>query len=44
MSDKQRTIEKPVTIKGKGLHTGLQVELTFKPAQKTTDTNFNALI
>ncbi len=32
MSDKQTTIAKPVTLKGKGLHTGLQVEITFKPA------------
>jgi UDP-3-O-[3-hydroxymyristoyl] N-acetylglucosamine deacetylase/3-hydroxyacyl-[acyl-carrier-protein] dehydratase len=29
---KQRTIQKPVTVKGKGLHTGIDVELTFKPA------------
>jgi UDP-3-O-[3-hydroxymyristoyl] N-acetylglucosamine deacetylase/3-hydroxyacyl-[acyl-carrier-protein] dehydratase len=29
---KQRTIQKPVTVKGKGLHTGLEVELTFQPA------------
>lgn len=29
---KQRTIQKPVTVKGKGLHTGLNVELTFNPA------------
>ena len=32
MTDKQKTINKPVTIKGKGLHTGLEVELTFQPA------------
>ena len=32
MSEKQKTIRKPVTIKGRGLHTGLDVELTFKPA------------
>ncbi len=32
MTDKQHTIKKPVTLKGKGLHTGLQVEMTFKPA------------
>ncbi|MDP4209497.1 MAG: bifunctional UDP-3-O-[3-hydroxymyristoyl] N-acetylglucosamine deacetylase/3-hydroxyacyl-ACP dehydratase [Bacteroidota bacterium] len=29
---KQRTIQKPATIKGKGLHTGVDVELTFQPA------------
>ncbi len=32
MSKKQKTIKKPVTLSGKGLHTGLQVDLTFKPA------------
>jgi UDP-3-O-[3-hydroxymyristoyl] N-acetylglucosamine deacetylase / 3-hydroxyacyl-[acyl-carrier-protein] dehydratase len=32
MTVKQRTIQKPVTVKGKGLHTGVEVELTFKPA------------
>src|ERR1035437_9405644 len=29
---KQRTIQNPVTVKGKGLHTGVEVELTFQPA------------
>jgi UDP-3-O-[3-hydroxymyristoyl] N-acetylglucosamine deacetylase / 3-hydroxyacyl-[acyl-carrier-protein] dehydratase len=29
---KQRTIQKPVKVKGKGLHTGIEVELTFQPA------------
>jgi UDP-3-O-[3-hydroxymyristoyl] N-acetylglucosamine deacetylase / 3-hydroxyacyl-[acyl-carrier-protein] dehydratase len=32
MSDKQRTIAKPATISGIGLHTGEKVSLTFKPA------------
>lgn len=32
MSEKQRTISAPVTLTGKGLHTGLLVELTIKPA------------
>ena len=32
MSDKQRTIEKAVSITGKGLHTGAPVTLTFNPA------------
>ena len=32
MSVKQNTIEREVTISGKGLHTGLIVRLTFKPA------------
>ena len=32
MADNQRTISKAVTIKGNGLHSGLNVELTIKPA------------
>lgn len=32
MSKKQRTIQKPVTISGVGLHTGKKVNLTFLPA------------
>jgi len=32
MSDKQKTILNSVTVKGKGLHSGVDVELTFKPA------------
>ena len=32
MSKKQKTIKKPVTVSGKGLHTGMIVDLTFKPA------------
>lgn len=32
MSDKQRTIQKAVSITGKGLHTGAPVTLTFNPA------------
>ncbi|HBF88022.1 MAG TPA: UDP-3-O-[3-hydroxymyristoyl] N-acetylglucosamine deacetylase [Bacteroidales bacterium] len=32
MSDKQKTIQKEIKISGKGLHSGKQVELTFKPA------------
>ena len=32
MSKKQKTIKKAVTLSGKGLHTGLQVDVTFKPA------------
>ena len=29
---KQNTIAYPVTVTGKGLHTGVEVSLTFKPA------------
>lgn len=32
MADKQRTIQKAVSITGKGLHTGAPVTLTFNPA------------
>ncbi len=32
MSIKQNTIEREATISGKGLHTGVEVTLTFKPA------------
>ncbi|UCG28592.1 MAG: bifunctional UDP-3-O-[3-hydroxymyristoyl] N-acetylglucosamine deacetylase/3-hydroxyacyl-ACP dehydratase [Bacteroidales bacterium] len=32
MAEIQRTIGKPVTLSGKGLHTGVDVKVTFKPA------------
>ncbi len=32
MTDNQKTIKKEVSIKGVGLHTGLSVTMTFKPA------------
>lgn len=32
MADKQRTIQKAVSVTGKGLHTGAPVTLTFNPA------------
>jgi UDP-3-O-[3-hydroxymyristoyl] N-acetylglucosamine deacetylase/3-hydroxyacyl-[acyl-carrier-protein] dehydratase len=32
MSEKQRTLAKEVKLNGKGLHTGVKVNLTFKPA------------
>ena len=34
--EKQRTISKEITLKGKGLHSGQEVELTFKPADPNT--------
>jgi len=34
--EKQKTISKEVTLKGKGLHSGQEVELTFKPAEPDT--------
>lgn len=33
MIEKQKTISKMVTLKGKGLHSGQEVELSFKPAE-----------
>lgn len=32
MAEKQRTVIKPVSIKGKGLHSGIEVEVTINPA------------
>lgn len=32
MSEKQRTLARDVSLSGKGLHTGINVEITFKPA------------
>lgn len=32
MSDKQRTLAREATLSGKGLHTGIDVTITFKPA------------
>lgn len=36
----QRTIKKPIELKGIGLHTGVQVKLKFKPAPTNTGINF----
>lgn len=33
---KQRTLKREFTLKGKGLHTGLMIEATFKPAEINT--------
>jgi UDP-3-O-[3-hydroxymyristoyl] N-acetylglucosamine deacetylase/3-hydroxyacyl-[acyl-carrier-protein] dehydratase len=44
MADKQRTIKNEVSLTGTGLHTGVHVTLTFKPAPLTMDTNFNVSI
>jgi UDP-3-O-[3-hydroxymyristoyl] N-acetylglucosamine deacetylase / 3-hydroxyacyl-[acyl-carrier-protein] dehydratase len=32
MSEKQRTLAKEISVTGKGLHTGIEVIMTFKPA------------
>lgn len=36
MADKQRTIQQAVSLKGKGLHTGVEVEVTICPAEVNT--------
>lgn len=40
MGEYQRTIAKPVTISGTGLHTGVEVNVTFRPAAENTGINF----
>lgn len=40
MSEKQRTIQKEATLSGTGLHTGKQVNITFKPAEINTGYRF----
>lgn len=40
---KQRTIERPVTVKGKGLHTGLETEITFCPAPENFGYKFKRI-
>ncbi|HBE41824.1 MAG TPA: UDP-3-O-[3-hydroxymyristoyl] N-acetylglucosamine deacetylase, partial [Bacteroidales bacterium] len=32
MSEKQRTLASEISLSGKGLHTGIDVRITFKPA------------
>jgi len=33
MSEKQTTLNKEISLKGKGLHTGVDVSITMKPAR-----------
>lgn len=40
---KQRTIQKPASVKGKGLHTGVTVELTFHPAPENHGFKFRRI-
>ena len=40
---KQRTLQKPVSIRGKGLHTGIEVELTLRPASSNHGYKFKRL-
>jgi len=43
MAEKQRTLARDVTIKGKGLHTGLEVTMTFKPAHENYGIRFQRI-
>ncbi len=40
MSEKQKTISKPVTLEGEGLHTGSYAHITFKPAPENHGIRF----
>ena len=40
---KQQTLQKPVSIKGKGLHTGVEVELTLRPASENHGYKFKRI-
>ena len=43
MSNKQKTIAKPATVKGSGLHTGQNGQLTFKPAPANHGVKFKRI-
>ncbi len=43
MSEKQKTIGKSVSLQGQGLHTGLNVEITFKPAPENHGYKFRRI-
>ena len=38
--DKQRTIEKEISLQGEGLHTGHKANIVFKPAEADTGVVF----
>ncbi|MHC1738229.1 MAG: bifunctional UDP-3-O-[3-hydroxymyristoyl] N-acetylglucosamine deacetylase/3-hydroxyacyl-ACP dehydratase [Ignavibacteriaceae bacterium] len=40
MIEKQRTIKKPVSVSGVGLHTGVECTMTFKPAPENSGIKF----
>ena len=40
MADKQRTISQPITLTGRGLHTGANVEVSIHPAEVNTGITF----
>lgn len=43
MNEKQKTIKKPISIEGNGLHTGIHVKLTFKPAPENFGYKFQRI-
>jgi UDP-3-O-[3-hydroxymyristoyl] N-acetylglucosamine deacetylase/3-hydroxyacyl-[acyl-carrier-protein] dehydratase len=43
MSQMQKTLRAPVSIKGKGLHTGYEVSVTFKPAPENHGYKFKRI-
>jgi len=43
MSDKQSTIANPIELKGRGLHTGAEVELVIKPAPENSGYQFKRM-
>ncbi len=43
MGEKQKTIAKPISVAGKGLHTGVNVNLTFNPAPENYGIRFKRI-
>lgn len=43
MSQMQKTLREPVSVKGKGLHTGYEVNITFKPAPENHGYKFQRI-
>ncbi len=43
MNEKQKTIAKPVSVSGRGLHSGHQVTITFRPAEGDTGYRFRRI-
>ncbi len=43
MSEKQKTISTPVSVSGRGLHTGVDVNITFKPAPAGSGISFQRI-
>jgi UDP-3-O-[3-hydroxymyristoyl] N-acetylglucosamine deacetylase / 3-hydroxyacyl-[acyl-carrier-protein] dehydratase len=43
MSEQQNTIEREISVTGKGLHTGIEVKLTFKPAPENFGFKFKRI-